>query len=426
MPLNFTGLSFTINRALVFGASTPAYVVGAFLDGSSNNLYVIGQTASGNDVPSPIFKRLDLSNPAVPIAYDWLLSNTSEPVDLMETGPQSFFFYDSASSYVYFIWARHVGTVITGGDVGVDYGSHLFVGRINIGTGEVQFGQQELHTQGSIYKTKLGAPVRGIIVKGTDLYLLSDKLEGHPDMLLGKWSIAGVTYATTKPADQDGLYPGIVSDSERVTLSVVDPAAPDNAIPSSLAIAADGKLLVFHGPSGKVEKYSPTDLTYEGYSTWPTNTDVTLVTTRAGYHYTLNLLSDGENLSLAQFFDTSTNVVDPARCIARTPERTVWIGDNEPVEFTFEARDGYGAPMPQLVGKMVRVTLVTTRNTPDGDDAALSLSSDPSTFRNAAGLPVHTTLNVPFDALGVARFYAQSARVAAGNHVIDMIRIDYP
>lgn len=410
MAIEFDATTITIARSLVLtGGESSGQVLGAFLDSTGTALYILA-AATASENATRYWRRIDITNPAVPTGSDWLPSYRELPNDANNSdtlGDQNVFFHDPTTGivWVFFLsWSA------------VD-GYHAYLAKIDLPSGLVEFAHQEFFDQDNV---RYDAPVRGLVVVGSTMYILADH-RNTTEAWLSKFSLSGVTYSLD-PNDIGSSGTVVATTDQRVVLNT-----QSNRVPVGMTKAADGHLLVLYDDAGLCEKYNSTTLSYLGNTTWSAS-DVGCLFERAGFIWTLNDVGAGENFVLTKFKDASTGVI--------SQEHTRYFGDdrqiriNEPLHVTLkvEARDGFGAVISTLVGKSARFEVLTNRGPVDNDDLALSTvnSTTNSNFRDVNGTPLNRTVFAPFNSSGVATAYAQSARISEADTVTDRVRASYP
>lgn len=408
MAIQFATTVLTIPRNLVLTGGEPAAnFLGAFFDSVGNQLYVVATPAAGS---GPVYwRRIDISNPLAPTGNAWAPTNTVHPSESGSSdtlADQNMFYHDVASGFVYFVYNDSAGD-----------GMHAFLGRVNLSTGLTEFGgKQLLSAQGAL---AFDNPIRGLAVTGGNVFVVHEITGG--EWRISKYALSAFTFTTTPDNAAIGTGNGVNALIRMQPLSNLQ----SSNIPVGLTVASDGKLLVFYDDSNRVEKYNATTLLYEGVTTWSAS-DISCVFERGGFLWTLNDVVATENIVLTRWFDASTNVISREKSRFVLPDRVVYVGEIDSVAIQFHARDDFGAPMTTLSGQTCRFEIVTNRGIIDADDAALSLSSTQSTFRNSSGVPLTRQLVVPFNGSGIATAYFQSVRTAGEQFVLDQIRIDYP
>lgn len=382
------------------GGETSANIVGSFLNAAGTMLYVIATNALGGFY----WRRVDITNPLAPVGSEWTVSSrahlTLSASDAL--GDQNVLFLDTATNFAYMVWSAP-----SGGD------QRLAVARVDMATGIVTYADKSL-TAGSLV---IGdGPVRGVAVISGSLHVLHTSDTGASQ--IAKYTLASLAWG--------GSWSGVPATTLAPTSArTVLASASEAFVAIGLTVASDGKLLIFYDDAGKVEKYNPTAYTYEGSVAWVAS-DIGSISSRSGFIWTLNDVGVGENIQLKRWYDQSTGVVSAEKSLYHLPDRQVSVGENDTVQIRFEARDDFGAPMPSLAGQTCRFEIVTNRGALDGDDAALSTTTTPSSFRGAGNIPLNRQLSVVFDSSGIATVYFQSARTSSQEFPFDRVRIDYP
>lgn len=412
MAIEFASTTLTITRSLVMtGAETSGVIQAAFLDDTSNNLYIVASADSG--VAPFYWRRIDISNPLAITGNDWTPSNMSIPaatdtgdVDTLET--QQLMFLDISTGVVWLVLSRN--------NVG-EPAYHTMIGQINLGTGVVTYGTlQILSTTGTLVS---GNPVRGVVKSGNFLYYIAQEASGA--WTLTKTDVTAQSFVGSPPAIPTGTATGVSATASVPLLGY----ALDQATPVGMTLSADGKLLVYYDSKNKVEKYT-TSLVFEGTTEW-TSTDIGAMFFRNGFIWSLNNFNNiNENLTLNRWLDGSTNVVSSEKSVYLTTERVVNIGENTSLPITFKAKDGFGAPLTGVAGQLVRFSIVTARGVIDDNDSALATASI-GPFRDGSNIPINRLLTVALNSNAEATVYFQSARNAGGYlDIADTVRIEYP
>jgi hypothetical protein len=427
MAIDFTGNSIAIPRAnLVLDGSVSGNLVGAFLDGSSTNLYTLasgGNTTHPNNEIPHFWRRTSIANPHNPESFDWSPSSKAYPTPRSSFGSpgdpikdNQLFAYDPNTHTAYAI--AHAPQLTSAGVL------PMRIMRVNLATNEVHYSIEKFRNADGIYPY---LPIN-LTVSGGNLYFFSNRnwFSGASYynvslFRLCKLPLSSITWQTTFVVDNtaSGWFN---FNAEVAPLGSLQFAQRPRGIVSTV----DGNIVLLYGNSEYtvVEKYDAATLAYIGSTPW-VGGNIAAVIQRGGYFWAISdTSSPGSDFVLTQWVDNSTGMLEQSRSRIWSDDRPLYVGEAGYTTIKFQGLDGFGVPVSNLAGQMVRFDVMTNRGIVDADD--LALSTTPGNFRDYNGTPLTRSVVAPFDANGIATIYAQSARRSQSAVVTDIVGATYP